>query len=120
MSNNLICTIYEATRKFLRKIITYSITPLFWIFIFFLHVGIFAYASKHIYLFESPEVYDALTKQQHTNEFKAIGYIFGLIIFWLYMFWLGIKSSFSNNRSRSSLFRRSSYCGSNCFSTIIL
>lgn len=69
----------------------------FYIFIFFLHIGIFSYASKHIHLLESPEVFSALGKDEMAKQFKAIALLFCLLLYWLYLLWQGLKFLFSSS-----------------------
>jgi len=69
----------------------------FYIFIFFLHIGIFSYASEHIHLFESPEVFSALGKDEKAKQFKAIALLFCLLLYWLYLLWQGLKFIFGSS-----------------------
>jgi hypothetical protein len=95
MSNNTIRRIYEVTRKFLGKITGYSIFPLLYLLIFLVHAGIFFNAYLHIHLFESPEVYSALGKEERIKELRAITLVFCLVIYW---FWQGVKLFLSKNK----------------------
>ena len=69
----------------------------FYIFIFFLHIGIFSYASEHIHLLESTEVFSALGKDEKAKQFKAIALLFCLVLYWLYLLWQGLRFLFSSS-----------------------
>lgn len=94
----IIRTFHEALQIFFRgKIIDYFLLTFLFLFIIFVHIGIFSYSFKHIHLLESPEAFSALGKDETSKQLRAILLILGLIIFWIYLLWLGFKSLFSNN-----------------------